>query len=354
MAYRVIQWGAGRNGQALIRAVARHPDLELAGCRVWSPDKDGVDAGVLAGGAPLGVAATTDRDALIALDADVVLFCPNLRPDMSQSDQDICDLLRSGKNVISVSGAHSMPSGISDAYARRFEEACRQGGVTFAAAGINPGFIAERLAPTMTGMCADVESVAVRETYLCAAGGADILFETMGFGLPIDEWTADSPVARMFNHLFQQLIHNMAHSLGVELAEVRWTASVAPAHRDIELPAGLIRAGTVGAINQIWEGVPKDPKQIRVSKQTSWVVAEDIPGFPVKSGWQIHVQGKPNVVTEVRLEPDANGDFHEGEAMVGGAVSVIPEVVAAPPGFLLPSIFAPFKRRFQNADRHGA
>jgi hypothetical protein len=34
LVYRVIQWGAGNNAQALIRAVHQHPDLELVGCRV--------------------------------------------------------------------------------------------------------------------------------------------------------------------------------------------------------------------------------------------------------------------------------------------------------------------------------
>ena len=105
MPYRVIQWGVGLNGQALVRAIARHPDLELVGARVWSDAKNGVDAGVLAGIGSLGVRATTDRQALIGMDADVVISCPQARPDMTESDRDITDLLRSGKNVISVSGA---------------------------------------------------------------------------------------------------------------------------------------------------------------------------------------------------------------------------------------------------------
>jgi len=41
MPYRVIQWGVGLNGQALVRAIARHPDLELVGARVWSDAKNG-------------------------------------------------------------------------------------------------------------------------------------------------------------------------------------------------------------------------------------------------------------------------------------------------------------------------
>jgi hypothetical protein len=39
LVYRVIQWGAGNNAQALIRAVHQHQDLELVGCRVWSEAK---------------------------------------------------------------------------------------------------------------------------------------------------------------------------------------------------------------------------------------------------------------------------------------------------------------------------
>ena len=39
LVYRVIQWGAGNNAQALIRAVHQHPDLELVGGRVWSEER---------------------------------------------------------------------------------------------------------------------------------------------------------------------------------------------------------------------------------------------------------------------------------------------------------------------------
>jgi hypothetical protein len=344
MAYRVIQWGAGVNGQSLIRAIARHADLELVGCRVWSEAKNGVDAGVIAGVEPLGVAASNDVDRLLALDADVAIFCGQLRPDIAANDAEICALLRSGKNVISVTGAHSMPTAVPDGYARQFEEACRAGGSSMAAAGINPGFIAERLAATVTGLCAEVDSLSIHESFDCSNSTADIVFDTMGFGLPLDGWTKDSAVGRLFHHLFFQLIHNVAHSLGVELADVKWTASVSPAPADIVIEAGTIRAGTVAAITQTWEGVPSDADQIRISKQTSWVMG-NLPGHPVRSGWQIRVGGKPNLAVDIRYDPD--GDMtHYSESMVGSAIAVIPEVVAAAPGLVLPRIYAPFRKRF--------
>lgn len=348
MAFKVLQWGAGVNGQALIRSIGAHADLELVGVRVWSEAKHGVDAGLLAGIEPLGILASNDREALLALDADVAIFCGQIRPDLGPNDDEIRALLRSGKNVISVTGAHSMPMALGAAYMAPFEEACRVGQSTLAAAGINPGFIAERLAATVTGLCAEVDSVSIEEAFDCSNSTADIVFDTMGFGKPIDEWTKDSPVGGLFNHLFFQLIHNVAHSLGVELAEVTWTASVAPAPCDIAIDAGKVRAGTVAAITQVWEGVPVDPDQIRIAKHTSWVLGKDIPGHPVRSGWQIRVGGKPSLTVDVRYDPDGDMTYYS-ESMVGSAISVIPEVIAAPPGFLLPTIYAPFRKRFAAA-----
>jgi 2,4-diaminopentanoate dehydrogenase len=353
LSYKVIQWGVGLNGQALVRAIARHRDLELVGARVWSETKNGADAGVLAGIAALGVAATTDRRALVDLDADVVICCPQARPDMTENDQDIVDLLRSGKNVISVSGAHSMPAALAG-YAEQFEAACRDGGSTFAAAGLNPSFIGERLATTVTGLCADVESLTAEETYLCAEDNQALVFDTVGFGRRLKQWGGkESPIAVMFDRMYSQSVHNMAHTLGVELAEVVHTVDLVAADRDIALPAGLIQQGTVAMVSQAWQGVPRDPDQIRITVRVQWAVADDIAGHPISSGWQVHVSGKPNLRLQMRVDPPEDRTDHH-ETMVGSAIAVIPEVMNAEPGILLPKIFAPFKRRFVQAPGHVA
>jgi hypothetical protein len=347
MAYKVIQWGVGLNGQALVRAIARHPDLELVGARVWSNTKNGVDAGVLSGIEPLGVPATTDRQRLIDTDADVVICCPQVRPDMTENDRDITDLLRSGKNVISVSGAHSMPTALPG-YGDQFEAACREGESTFAAAGLNPNFIAERLATTITGLCADVEGVLAQETYLCTEDNYALVFQTVGFGRDPDEWDKDSVVGPLFDRMFRQTVHNMARTFDVELTEVTHTVELVAADRDIALPAGVVKKGTVALISQAWEGVPKDPDQMRITKRVTWAVADDIPGHPVQSGWQVRVTGKPQLVMDMRVDPPEDRTYHH-ETMVGSAIAVIPEVMTAEAGVLLPKIFAPFKRRFADA-----
>lgn len=350
--YRVIQWGAGVNGSALIRAVARHPDLELVGCRVWSAAKAGVDAGTLAGIDELGVPATTNPQELYDLDADVVLFLPAVRPDLSETDAELLALLASGKNVISVTGAHSMPTIYGDYYAA-FDAACVRGGTTFTAAGINPGFIAERLAPTVTGMCADVTRVVVSESWDCSHSSADTAFEVNGFGRPLDEWQASGTFGQMFNRMFSQVIHNMAHSFGVELERVDLAASVTPAHRDMTIAGRTIPAGSVGATHLVWTGVPSDPDQIELVKETTWAAAADIPGVPVGRVWTVRVEGKPNLTVTVDPGLVEDPQFRP-EALVGAAIPLIPAVVAADPGFLLPEIQAPFRRRFDQVSASAA
>ena len=79
MGLRVVQWATGGVGVAAIKGVLEHPDLELVGCWVHSPDKAGRDVGELVGSEPLGVTATNSINDIVALDADAVIYAPLMR-----------------------------------------------------------------------------------------------------------------------------------------------------------------------------------------------------------------------------------------------------------------------------------
>ena len=93
--YKVIQWATGVVGSAALGGILRHPKLELVGLKVYSDDKNGLDAGDIAGTDATGVIATQDVDAIMAMEADCVLYCP-----LPWSTTEICRLLESGKHVI--------------------------------------------------------------------------------------------------------------------------------------------------------------------------------------------------------------------------------------------------------------
>ena len=165
----------------------------------------------------------------------------------------------------------------------------------------------------------------------------------------------DSPISDTFYELFYQVMHHVAHTFNIELEEIQRGCRVVPAPEDIvldQLADGqiTIEKGTVAGIHLVWEGIPKDKRDFRVIKENIWVVRPHLPDFfPVEeSGWEVEIEGRPSLNMQLQLVPSRDGSIRRSDCMVGAAIPVIPEVVAAPPGILMPSVFAPFKRHFSS------
>src|SRR5215207_4719290 len=135
MGLRVVQWATGGVGVAAIKGVLDHPELDLVGCWVHSPDKAGRDVGELAGIDQIGVAATDSIDDILGLDADAVIYAP-----LMANPEEVAALLRSGKNVVAPVG-WLYPSERSAAPMR---EAALAGGSTLHGTGLAPGGISEK------------------------------------------------------------------------------------------------------------------------------------------------------------------------------------------------------------------
>lgn len=109
---RVIIWGPGEIGGAVTRAALARTDMHIVGAKVFSPHKHGRDLGELVGAGPIGVRATTSKAEILALDADCVIVTPQPRAIVEGLDDDVIDLLESGKNVVTSAAYHnvSMPN----------------------------------------------------------------------------------------------------------------------------------------------------------------------------------------------------------------------------------------------------
>ncbi|MGB9251093.1 MAG: dihydrodipicolinate reductase, partial [Mycobacterium sp.] len=131
--YRVVQWTTGNVGKSSLKSIADNPLLELVGCFAWSPEKAGRDAGELVGIAPLGVAATNDIDALLALKPDCVVYNP-----MWINVEELVRILSAGVNVVTTA---SFITGRNLGDGRdRILEAAELGGSTMFGSGVSPGF----------------------------------------------------------------------------------------------------------------------------------------------------------------------------------------------------------------------
>ncbi|MCW2773197.1 MAG: dihydrodipicolinate reductase, partial [Nocardioides sp.] len=99
---RVVVWSTGTIGRHAIAGIDAHPRMELVGVWVSNPDKDGKDAGILADlGRELGVLATTDRDALVALKPDAILHTAMSDDRVFECIEDLFGFVEAGINVVS-------------------------------------------------------------------------------------------------------------------------------------------------------------------------------------------------------------------------------------------------------------
>jgi 4-hydroxy-tetrahydrodipicolinate reductase len=329
-------------GYHALRSIIRHPELELAGVWVHSPDKVGRDAGELADLGPVGIAATNDVEALLALDAECVSYTAtaDLRPE--EALQDICRILAAGMNVVSTSivplvhprGGDEQVQSMVD----RLEAACAEGGTSCFTSGIDPGFANDLLPITLMGTCERVDSVRIQEILNYATyEQPEVLFHTMGFGQPLDR-TPLLLLPGVLGFAWGGVIRMMAEGLGAELDEIREVHERATLDRDIVLPFGTVEAGTQAGLRFEVQGVVGGEPRI-IAEHVTRLDDAVAPEWPSQEGGQgfyrIVVKGSPSLDCKLEIESE-DGDHNTGGLVLTAmrVLNAIPAVVAAPPGVL--------------------
>ncbi|WP_433086494.1 NAD(P)H-dependent amine dehydrogenase family protein [Dactylosporangium sp. CA-052675] len=343
MATRVIQWATGAIGRTTLRAILDSPDLELAGLYVYGERKAGRDAGDIARRPPTGVAATRDIERILTLDADVVIHTPRLRLDYGEHDEDICRLLRSGKNVITTAGHHHPEPGRR----ARFERACAEGGTTLFGVGISPGVIGERLALALSGVAVRLDRIEIDEVLDASAmPDPDFVFNVMGMGgdpAAVDLTGGTLPV--LFGELYAETLRFMGDAMGVRYDRIEPDHHLETAAEDLTVAAGVIRRGTVVATEWRWHGIVAGERFVTLA--IIWTMDPARPRYAGRDHWTIHLHGKPEVVMTLNLiEPDEPGVRTTAAQYVtaGPVIRAIPLVLAAPPGILDFSVFGAWSR----------
>ena len=346
---RVIQWSTGNIGTHALRAIIQHPEMDLVGMWVHGADKQGKDAGVLAGLSPCGVLATNDADALLALDADVVCYCSGADSRLFEAISDFDKILRSGKNIVSTSLPFLTYPPQADANLRKpLEEACVAGGVSCFVSGIDPGFGNDLIPLTLLSVCEKVESIRIAEILNYATyNQPHTLFDIMGFGKSMDE----VPMLLLPGALtfaWGGVIRMMADATGAKLDEIREVYERLPAPEDITIDLGVIPKGTAAALRFELQGIVAGRAAIIVEHVTR--LHDDLaPHWPQGHGsgsYRIEITGSPTMAMDFHLT-GADGDHNTGGLLASAMriVHAIPAVVQAPPGLLSTLDFVPVNGR---------
>jgi 2,4-diaminopentanoate dehydrogenase len=338
MPYKVIQWATGNVGRLALRGIIEHPDLELVGLLVHSPNKAGRDAGELVGLPATGVEATNDVDEILGLDADVVCYMAtgDLRP--WEAVEDMARILESGKNVVSTSVVPLIyPPAADQKSVERLEEACQKGNASCFTSGIDPGFANDLIPLVLTGVAERIDSLRIMEilnynTYM----QPEVLFETMGFGQPMDH-TPLLLLPGILTSAWGPVVQVLAAGLGAELEEVRETYDRVPAEQSFDTAVGKVEKGTVAGLRFEIQGIVGGEPRIIVEHVTRMHddVAPDWPQPAGKGCYRLIVKGNPNFQLDLQMEGE-DGDHNTGGLWVTAmrVLNAIPAVSAAQPGLL--------------------
>ncbi|MCV7228414.1 NAD(P)H-dependent amine dehydrogenase family protein [Mycolicibacterium komossense] len=334
-ALRIAVIASGGIGTEAIRAIGRRHDLTLTGLWVHSPAKVGVDAGELAGGAPVGVVATGALDDIIEAAPDCVVYAAS-GPDLDAAAvPDYVRLLSAGINVVTTSSPGLV---FPDAWVPHYAEAVRaaslKGGASLYASGLEPGFAGDQLAVLLSTLSSTITSIRTQEIFdYSEYPNTFMMFDVFGFGRPMD-YAPLMSLGGSQRFAWGPPVHFVAAALGVELDDIAETYERVEAPRKLEVAAGIIEEGTCGAIRMETIGIVGGRPAI-VIEHVNRMAVDIAPQWPVAARdgtYRVVIEGTPSLTCELTI---GDGDSPGEDGMIATTmrvVNAIPYVVAAPPG----------------------
>ncbi len=338
--FRVIVWGTGFVGLAVLRNLLTHPAYEVVGVLVNDPAKEGRDVGDLTGLPATGLKASRDADEVLSRPAEAVCYFGPSALHMETNLAHLTKALRAGKNVVETTvGALQNPERAPAAIRETIEAACRDGGTSFFSGGIDPGFGNDLLPLTLLGLCGRVDRVHTTEFLDAGSYPDQASLASMGLCSSLEE-AALLGTPGLMTSIWGGPLYMIARALGVEVEETieryeRWATPKA-----IAFERGRVEAGCAAAHRIQLAGVVDGEERI-VIDHIHRVTPDVAPDWPRPASDPAHanrveIAGSPNIVQETVLADEFTGDGNAGGCLATGmrAVNAIPWVVAAAPGIL--------------------
>src|SRR4051795_8390155 len=286
----------------VVPEIVKHPLFELVGVGVSNPDKVGRDVGEICSlGGKLGLVATDDVDALIALKPDALV---HYGPTAAHADDNIALIirfLRAGIDVVSTAMTpwvwptmHLNPPN----WIEPITEACELGESSCFTTGIDPGFANDLFPMTLMGLCSEVRRVRALELldYTNYEGDYE---DEMGIGRP-PEFTPLLEHTDMLVMAWGATVPMIAHAVSIELDEITTTWDKWVTDEEIKSAKGVINAGEVAAINFTINGIYKGETRIQL-EHVNRVGADSAPDWARGAQddvYRVEIDGTPSIMQE--------------------------------------------------------
>jgi 4-hydroxy-tetrahydrodipicolinate reductase len=331
--YRVIQYGVGAIGLEVARVLAGRPDVQVVAAIDRAPDKAGQDLGRLAGlDGDLGLTVTADAAVALALPADVVVHSTGSY--LEEVAPQLLEAIDAGRNVLSTCEELSYPWDRHPSLSHQIDARAKEVGVTVLGTGVNPGFVMDTLALTLSAVCQSVSRLEVTRVVDVSTRRIQ-LQRKVGVGIAPEEFEERKATGR-FGHVgLMESARLLAHALAWSVDD--WQEALEPVVCTGPRQAGEIRLekGQVAGIHQVVSGRSNGREVLRLELEMSAGAA--------RPRDEVLIEGRPPV--HMVIEGGVQGDL----ATAAVVVNTIPAVVAAPPGLLtMADMPLPYARRVQS------
>jgi 4-hydroxy-tetrahydrodipicolinate reductase len=328
----------------VIAEIIKHPLFELVGVGVSNPEKVGRDVGEICGlDTRVGVTATDDVEALIALRPDAVVHYGPTAAHADENIELITRFLRAGIDVCSTSmtpwvwpAMHLNPPN----WIQPVSDACESGRSSCFTTGIDPGFANDLFPMTLMGLCAEVKRVRASELLDYTNYEGDYEFE-MGIGKPPEHRALlETPEILVF--AWGATVPMIAHAAGIDLDEITTTWDKWITDDEIKTAKGLIKPGSVAAVRFTINGVYNGETRIQL-EHVNRVGEGSAPDWPMGNQndvYRVDIEGTPSIFQETvfRFTDGSGRDAAAAGCLATGlrALNAVPAVNDLPPGWVTP------------------
>lgn len=291
--------------------------IEVIGAIDTDPEKAGRDLGEVVGApdAPWGALVSADAAAMLGKSADVVIHSTSssLPAVMDQ----LMECLAAEACIVSTCEELSYPFRKYPDLSKKLDEEAKTWGVALTGTGVNPGFVMDKLAITLSSVSQTIEhakSIRIVDASLRRLP----LQKKIGAGMSVEEFTAQVAAGVIKHHGLPESIAMVADALGFAVDDITETIEPVVAKQDVRTEFLEVAAGQAAGVHQIARGLVGGVEKIYMELQM-YVGARD----PHDT---IELTGTPG------LKLTIPGGTHGDLATAAVAVNTIPPILAAPAG----------------------
>jgi 2,4-diaminopentanoate dehydrogenase len=314
---RVMHFGLGPIGAAIVKQVATRPGFKIVGAIDIDSAKVGRDLGEVVG-LPKRLGAKVSADAAKALKAakpDVVVLCTSssIKSVLPQIEQ----ILKAKVPIVSTTEELSYPGYTHIRQARQIHALAKKAKVAVLGTGVNPGFAMDALPIALTAVCERVDRIVVNRVQDARIRRLPFQ-QKIGAGLTTEQFEKKKADGSVRHVGLAESIAMIADAMGWTLDRISDDLQPKLASVTISSEYLAVDAGYVAGIIQDGVGYRKNEPVIKLHMEAYL-------GSP-ETYDSVDIEGSPSLSMKI------SGGIHGDVATASIVVNSIPKVLQAAPG----------------------